>query len=294
MSYSLPPLNPLKAFETAARCGSLAKAADELGVTPAAIGQQVRVLEGYFGVILFRRGHGMVSLTREGELLFDGVERPLRDIDFALQQARHYQNENEIVIRSYTTLTQFWLFPRLPRFFQQHPTISVDVKSPPPPIPQTDTENLDAVFRVGTGTWHDLSAIRIAPIVLVPVCALEYAERLKLRKPSDLSRATLLGSAHRKHDWPAYARSAGVSIAKTKLTEFESSGIAYEAAISGLGVALAVQDFIRPQIEQGRVIVPFTHPFDTTEGFYFTWSKSRSYSPALETFRRWLVAELES
>lgn len=295
MSYSLPPLNPLKAFEATARCGSLARAAEELGVTTAAIGQQVRVLEGYFGVILLQRGHATNALTREGRDLYEGVARPFRDIAFALEHAGQYKHENQLLVRSYVTLTQFWLFPRLPQFQARHPEISLELKSPPPPIMQGDTDNLDAIFRVGCGEWHQFDAIRIAQLVLVPVCAPGYAARMGLKTPADILNATLLGSAHRPHDWQDWAAavgrgSGGVGWAQQNVIRYESSSMSYEAAISGLGVALAVHDFIRPQLEQGRLVMPVDHPHDMGEGFYLTWDRDRPLTPAFVAFRDWLAS----
>lgn len=295
MSNTLPPLNPLKAFEAAARHLSLTLAAEEMNVSQVAISRQVRVLEGYLGVTLFERLHRGIALTREGAQLFEGISEAFQDIEIATKRVSRRGRRDLLAIQSYTTFSQRWLIPRLTKFYDTHPKIEVRLSCSTAPV-DFETQNLDAAIRSGRGEWDGLHAEKLVEIDLIPVCSPAFLESHPLTSPDDLAKVRLLYSMARPNDWRAWLKASGATFEPGPGIQFENSALAYEAASMDIGFAIAIKAFTRRQLRYGSLAAPFAQSCRTGEGYFIVWPKNVPASEPLLKFLDWvrnqMVAEL--
>ncbi len=289
----LPPLNPARAFEATGRLLSVTKAAEELSVTPAAVSRQVRTLETYLGTALLDRAPGgRMQLTPAGarylsELmpLFAG----LREATLAVTGSRY--GGNTLRIRSPATFAVRWLIPRLASFHQQHKDIDVQLTTSFQPL-DFQREDIDAGVQLGNGRWAGLSALRLIPNVLVVVAA----PSLQIRSKRDLAKHTLLHSLARPDDWMLWLDAAGVkNLDPSRGMKYETSLLAYQAAVEGHGIAIAQRDLVAKELADGTLVTPVDFSLDRGEHtYYFAWAADRPESSALRAFRQWLSATVAS
>lgn len=281
------PLNPLRTFEVAARLQNFAMAARELNVTNVAISRQIKVLEDYVGAPLFMRLHRGVELTLEGEALYGGLSGAFQDIAEASQRISRRGRRDILSIQSYTTVSQHWLIPRLTEFYRMFPKTEVRLSASMRPV-DFEIDNLDAAIKVGTDNWPDMHSEYLVSIDLVPVCSPEYQQRHRIFAPRDIERAMLLHSMARLEDWPAWQAYVGAKFDSEKGLRFENSALAYEAAIKGAGIALAVKDFVAPSLREGRLVALFDEAFVTGKAYYLIWPKNAAASLPLKRFVTWV------
>lgn len=293
MSITIPPLNPLRTFEVAARLCSLTLAAEELNVSQVAVSRQVKTLEDYLGVTLFKRLHRGVELTDEGRQLYDGVARAFQDIANASRRVSRRGRRDILAIQSYTTFSQRWLIPRLTHFHDTFPRIEVRLSSSLAAV-DFETQNLDAAIRAGKGSWPDIHSEKLLDIELIPICSPEYQRQHQLRTPDDLSRVRLLHSMARPTDWAAWIKRVGAKVDPEPGMRFDNSALAYEAASLDGGVAIAVKLFVQRQLQNGSLVAPFTDICASGEGYYLTWPRNRTPSQTLMKFLSWIRDSIES
>ena len=124
-AYDRLPLGALRVFEAVAAHLSFSAAADALHVTPAAVSQQIKMLEGYIQVPLFRRNGRRVEVTEEGLELLPSVRAGLEKLETALQQLKHYRRSGPLQISTLSSFLQIWLLPRVRSFRRKHPDIEL-------------------------------------------------------------------------------------------------------------------------------------------------------------------------
>src|SRR3954471_9369334 len=127
MIYRLPPLNALRVFEAAARHLSFKEAANELSITQAAVSHQVKSLEEYLGVELFRRAGRGVQLTEAARACLPMLREGFDALARAVEILHERSEETELVITAPPFVTARWLLPRLPAFANREPKIEVRV-----------------------------------------------------------------------------------------------------------------------------------------------------------------------
>ena len=292
MNRRLPPLNPLRAFEAAARLGSLTRAAQEMGVSQVAVSRQVRTLEHYLGVELFRRSHRAIELTRAGRELRDGATSAFDTIAASVRRVSRRGRQDVLSIQSYTTFSQRWLIPRLPDFHRKFPGIEIRLTSSTAPVDFASGQ-IDAAIRSGLQVSPDLEADRLATIELLPVCVPSLVREVPLRRPRDLRHCTLLYSLVRERDWAEWLAANGCSgLTPAQEIRLESSALAYEAALRGLGVAMGIRVLVDRDLQAGALVAPFPRAHALKDAYYLVRPKARSPSIALQRFRTWLAREL--
>ncbi|RWJ05761.1 LysR substrate-binding domain-containing protein [Mesorhizobium sp.] len=293
MSNLLPPLNPLKAFESAARLNSLTLAAEEMNVSQVAVSRQVKVLEEYLGVALFRRLHRGIELTREGRELFEGITIPFQQIGNSARRVSRRNRRDILAIQSYTTFSQRWLIPRLGQFHDLNPRIEVRLSSSTAPV-NFEAQNLDAAIRSGHGSWPGLHAERLVDIELIPVCSPALMASAKLQRPEDLGRVRLLHSMARPNDWATWISATGAKVDPSPGLRFENSALAYEAASLDIGVAIGIKVFVQRLLRVGSMVAPFETTAKTDEGYYLTWPTNTRVSAPLMKFLSWMRGQIAS
>lgn len=293
MARRIPPLNPLYTFEAAARHSSFTMAANELNVTQGAVSRQVRTLEKYLGVNLFERHHRSVRLTRAGKSFHDDLKAGFEQIEAATGRLMANRSRKTLIVRAYGTFASRWLIPRLAVFHAANPKILVDFTASMKPV---DFEHEDVDIAVHFGPVEErpnLNQNLLLPVAIIPVCSPALIRsRRPLRDPADLQHYTLLHTLARPEDWPNWLSANGV-IADwaTRGYRFESSSMAYEAAIKEIGVAVAVTALVQSDLKEGRLITPFPMTLSTPYAYWLVYPPAKAANPAVAVFRNWIVEE---
>ena len=287
MLRSQVPLNALRAFEASARHLSFTKAALELCVTQAAVSHQIRSLEEILGVRLFRRLPRGLALTDEGQALLPTLEESFDRIQATLDRFENGHFREVVTVGAVGTFANGWLLPRLPGFRAAYPYVDLRLLTNNNRVDLAG-EGLDYAIRFGDGSWHGTEAVPLLAAPLSPVAAPALAARLQT--PDDLTRETLLRS-YRADEWTRWFAAAGIAGTVPRGAVFDSSVIMVEAAAQGLGVALVPVRLFARALAERRLVRPFG--LEITAGSYWlTTLKSRRQTPAMLTFRNWLLGRL--
>ncbi|QJI12145.1 LysR family transcriptional regulator [Pseudomonas sp. ADAK22] len=279
------PLNALRAFEASARHLSFTRAAIELCVTQAAVSHQVKSLEVQLNVVLFKRLPRGLMLTREGETLLPVVRESFDRIAQTLSQFEGGHYREVLTVGAVGTFTVGWLLPRLPDFHARYPFIDLRLSTHNNRV-DVAAEGLDYAVRFGAGAWHGTDACELLAAPLTVLCTPSIAEQL--RTPVDLLKHTLLRS-YRADEWSLWLQAAGLP-ADTLIPRsivFDSSLAMMEAALQGIGVALAPAMMFSRQLESDVIRQPFDIGI-TTGSYWLTRLQSRAETSAMLAFKAWL------
>lgn len=313
MAYRLPPLNALRAFEAAARHLSFKNAARELCVTPTAISHQIKLLEDYLGFDLFLRLTRSLKLTAEGEAMLPKVREGLECFAAAVEAARQRQPKGRLIVVAPPSFAARWLVPRLKRLYAIAPTLELHLVGS---IDTIENEQADATLAYegidlregdsplaicfGRGDYPGFHVDRLFASDYVAVCSPKLLEGPRpLRHPVDIRHHTLIhddtiANERARPSWEEWARLAGVSGVDTQAgPHFSDSGLALAAAIDGLGIALAAKPLAAAEIAAGRLVAPFKVAVQQPYAYYLVAPEAISTRPEVETFRRWLLDEVE-
>lgn len=285
------PLNGLRAFEASARHLSFTRAAIELCVTQAAVSQQVKGLETRLGVALFQRLPRGLKITAEGEALLPTVTSSFDQMATTLDRIEAGQVRELLFLGVVGTFAVGWLLPRLAAFQKRYPFIDVRISTNNNRVDMA-AEGLDFAVRFGQGSWHGTDAFRLFEAPLSPLCTPKLAETLKT--PADLMEATLLRS-YRADEWSTWFAAAGVTPAAQVNAGivFDTSLGMMEAALQGLGVALAPPSMFSRHLASGAIVQPF--PVTISLGSYWlTRLQSKPPTPAMQAFSEWMFETIGS
>lgn len=284
----LPPLNPLRAFEAAARYESFNRAAGQLHVTPSAVSHQIRTLEEFLGIELFERRPREVRLTEAGRSFLPPVRDALEQISTAAEHLMRKPDASGLLVSVAPEFAIGWLVPRLTEFHAAHPGFELRLDTSAELIDPRHSD-VDACIRhTPDPRYEGLVAHPLAREELVPVCSPRMAQRL--REPSDLERVTLLHSRSRAGQWQNWAMAAGLGqILGGDAQHFPNDAITLEAAASGLGVALASRALVGRRIEEGRLVVAFESCYCSEYGYYLVYPRAADDDERIATFRDWLL-----
>src|SRR2546421_1977728 len=287
----LPSMQTLRAFEAAARHGSYSQAADELGLTHGAISHRIRELEERLQVRLFQRaGRGMAP-TREAVTLLAQVRQALGTLQLAFP-AGPRRGDSRLVVSVHPALATCWLISRLSAFTTAFPKIAVEIRSTAD-VGDFLAPGIDIAIRYGAGVWPNVMAERIIGEVLFTVCAPEYREKYKLKRPADLARCTLL-----RHIWQPW--SSWLQAAKLQLREdpdaltLSDSSMLLEAAACGQGVALARGVLAQDALASGRLVRLFDLEVPDLYSYYVVWRAGTTLAAQAVAFRNWVREQLSS
>ncbi|MBI1244891.1 MAG: transcriptional regulator GcvA [Alphaproteobacteria bacterium] len=286
----LPPLNALRAFEAAARHLSLTKAAEELGVTQAAVSHQVKGLEDALGVKLFNRLTRALALTPAGASLAPELEGAFVRIASAVERARERDTAGTVRLSLLTTIALTFLVPRLGRFAAKHPAIELRLETSARLVDFT-REPIDAAIRYGDGHYPGVHADRLFDDVLTPLCAPSLAK--KIRKPADVMDHPLLDDNIVYDEWKTWCAAAGVGPcpARRRAATFDSTRVAVEAAMEGMGIAIGAPFLFAAQIASGRLVQPLPIVTPSGRAYWFVCRRQDIERPTIRALRDWLMEE---
>ncbi|OGB78666.1 MAG: LysR family transcriptional regulator [Burkholderiales bacterium RIFOXYC12_FULL_60_6] len=311
MVYRLPPLNALRAFEAAARHLSFKNAALELSVTPTAVSHQIKLLEDFLELPLFDRLTRALALTPQGEAMLPKVREGLACFAAAVESAHAHVDQGRLIVVLPPSFATRWLVPRLRRFALQEPSLSLHVIrslstvdgnqaagiAAPEPVDLRQEDSLVAI-RFGSGVYPGYHVDRMFGSDYIAVCSPCLLEAdPPLRVPADMRHQVLLHDDASAGDrigpgWDEWFRLAGVTGVDTKAgPHFGDSGMAYVAALDGLGVALASKPLVATAMTQGRLVAPFDLAVGQNHAYYLVIQESIFNRPAVQAFRQWLLEE---
>jgi LysR family glycine cleavage system transcriptional activator len=286
MRRTLPPLESLWAFHIVAETGSLTAAAATLGVTQPAVSKRLRDLEAVLGCALVRRGANAISLTAPGQRYAAEIAPGFARLDAATQTLR--QQTAPLRIRAYTTWALRWLIPRLSGFRDRHPGIEVEVTTSTATV-DLAREGVDAAIstapcaRPPSPAARRLQAVVVAPFA-TPGLAAAWTH-------GD-DRQHLIGSKVRAEDWLQWQRANGLSPLVRPLL-YESTTLAIQAALEGLGIVICTPAFVVEEIATGRMVGLPGQSLITGDCYWLSLPSGR-ISPPLELFAAWLEEQAAS
>jgi LysR family glycine cleavage system transcriptional activator len=305
----LPPLNSLRAFETAARHLSFSLAAAESNVTQSAISRQIKGLEDFLGFPLFRRLPRSLELTEQGRRFAEPLHVAFEQLYRATEAVLNDQRPTTLNINVLPTLATKWLIPRLLHFAAAKPNIEVRMITSIRPV-DFRVEEIDVAIRVGpvlkrqkkskspidlvmTKDWMDVRATPFLSDTLVPVCAPSLLKKgPPIFQPSDLLHHTLIHNASRERGWPYWLETMGLDA--TQINHCIAYGhffMTIQAAIEGKGIALVPTVLIQDELKSGSLIALFEDKQVETGSYYFLCRESDWRSPKIQHFREWLMKE---
>lgn len=294
MRYRFPSLNALKAFEAAARLKSFSRAADELCVTQGAISRHIKILEESLETRLFRRVHRQVHLTEEGFAYGRAVREAFDIIEAQTANLNPHFADQIVRIKGLPTFAMRWLIPRLSDFSKQYPEYEVSIHTSHKFV-EFEYADLDGSIEFGTGDWKDVQCDLLFPTMLTPVCSPRFADGTGPPKSLEqLNDCVLLHSQQRPELWNQWLTAVGASNVSTKnVARLEDSGLVYQAAIDGLGVAVAEVSYVKEDVKMGRLVRPFDFVLVGDQSYYFVYQPGRLRLRKAAAFRKWIMSRAE-
>jgi LysR family glycine cleavage system transcriptional activator len=292
MARRLPPLNALRAFEAAARKGSLTGAAQELSVTQGAVSRHVTQLEVWLGVKLCLRQRRGIETTPHGAAFAETLRTAFDQIEAHTRRLRARSIDNTLRIKLPPTFAIRWFVPRLARFHALNRHIDVQITTSHHTV-EFDRDDVDLCIHSGAVPILGAICRKLFGEILLPVCSPGlFKSAPPPKRPADLARFVLLCSMHRESDWPAWLRAAdATTVDGNKGLKFENSALAYQAAVDELGIVMAQRAFIEEDLRTGRLIAPFDLRVGTSSGYYLAYPPARRSSPLVQAFEEWIAKE---
>ena len=293
LSRRLPSLTQLRSFEALARTLSFTRAADDLGVTQAAVSRQVKALEQALAVTLVARGAGGNRLTDAGAALFGSLHRAFDEIERGVEQVAGSGGRQILNVSVAPFFSARWLTPRLTGFYRAHPDIELRLHHAYEPA-----DFRRAAIDLGINWCRDqLPGITQELVLrgdLTPVLSPALAARLvKLRRPKALAAAPLLYEFDLA-DWEAWFAFQGNALPPGAETiRLNDSHALLRAALDGHGVALFFHGLVQEELTAGRLVQPFATLVNRGFDYRLTWEAGRALPAKATAFRRWLRAEIQ-
>ncbi|BAN45766.1 LysR family transcriptional regulator [Metapseudomonas resinovorans] len=295
MSRELPPLNALRAFEAAARLESISRAAEELHVTHGAVSRQVRLLEETLGVALFSKDGRGVKLTDAGERLRDASGEAFERLRSVCADLAKRSEDAPFVLGCPGSLLARWFIPRLDRLNRELPELRLQLSASEGEL-DPRRPGVDATLCFAAPPWPaDMRVFELAAESIGPVLSPRYArhDALAAAAPEALLEEVLLHTVSRPQAWPQWARAQGLDDGRLRLGQgFEHLYYLLEAAVAGLGVAIAPQQLVADELASGRLVAPWG--FVETPARLALWVPARQLDRRAERLAHWLRQQLTS
>ncbi|WP_136477479.1 LysR substrate-binding domain-containing protein [Pseudomonas sp. DG56-2] len=291
-SRHLPPLDTLIAFEAVVRTGSFTRAAGELYLTQSAVSKQIKLLEEHLGAVLFDRRARGIALTSAGEG-FSAIVEPMLEslLNNVLRLKAGHSSRNVSVICTHA-VAQYWLFPLLLRFNEQHPELTVNIHASNE-ISERDIADYDFGILYGHGHWSSLKADKLFDEVIYPIASVKRSlpDVDSLEQLRTLPLIQLDASAWNCLDWQDWFSHQGLRYqAPAEAVTFNQVNLVFEAVLQGMGVGLGWEFMARERIEQGAIRQVSAFVVHTGQADYLVHDKQVSRSAAAQVFADWLLA----
>lgn len=302
MSRLLPGMRALRTLEAAGRHLNFTRAADELGLTPAAVSYQIKEIEDQLGVILFTRTSRAIRLTEAGLMLFEAASEALDLMNRAVARARRAIRDTSMLkVTADAHFATKWLMRRVDGFRKLHPDIELrfDITYG---LRDFERDDVDVGIRFGTGKYPGLCADRLFDNVIVPVCSPALLRSgPPLKEPRDLFNHTLVHIEWARQgvtwpNWRMWMAAVGIDdFDDSRTIVFGSSSDAVQAALDGHAVALADFAMVANDLSEGKLVQPFGLGIRVPAEFayFLVYPKSSATDAKIIAFKEWILKEIQ-
>jgi DNA-binding transcriptional LysR family regulator len=294
MSRDLPPLNALRAFEATARLNSVSQAAEQLHVTHGAVSRQLKVLEEHLGVSLFSKDGRGLKLTDAGIRLRDASAEAFDRLRGVCAELSQGSADAPFVLGCSGSLLARWFIPRLGRLNADLPDLRLHLSAGEGDL-DPRRPGLDALLIFAEPPWPaDMQVFELASERIGPVMSPRFARFDELRHApvNALLGEPLLQTTSRLQAWPTWATQNGIEPDELSYgQDFEHLYYLLEAAVAGLGVAIAPEPLVADDLKAGRLAAPWG--FSETPAQLALWVPKRAADGRAQHLARWLKQELE-
>jgi LysR family glycine cleavage system transcriptional activator len=280
-------------------------------VTPAAISHQLKTLESFLGVQLFRRGNRRVELTPVAREAASHLHEGFASIFEAVERLREGDRANVLTVSAAPSFAGKWLMPRLHRFVSRHPQIDVRLSArmrsanPLPTghavradIDDASLDDADLAIRFGSGNFRGMRVDRLLELSVAPMMSPHLIQqRGGVQRAEDLRQLTLLHDdtayfATGRLNWDCWLEAAGMTGVDTSHgVHFSHANLAIDAAVDGLGVVVSALVLAATDLAAGRLVAPFAQSVPCDHSYYIICDPLQATRPAIDAFRSWLIEE---
>ena len=285
----LPSIPSLLALEAVDRLGTASAAAEELALTQGAVSRQLRVLEAQLGTALLIRERQRLRLTPAARDYVRETRRALSILSTASLTLRANPTGGNLALAILPAFGMHWLAPRLSRFAEAHPEVTVNLSTRLRPF-DLEESPFDAAIHYGRRDWPGVDYLKLMDEDILAVGAPSLVAA-PLAQPKDVLRLPLLQLESRTGDWGRWLAHHGVPEKRPPGMLFDQFATMMQAAVHGLGLALLPMFLIGRELSEGRLRPAFGGPVKALGSYYLVWPKDLPERAPLASFRAWVAAE---
>ncbi|MBW8810278.1 MAG: LysR family transcriptional regulator [Lysobacter sp.] len=294
----LPGTRALRTFEAAARHLNFTRAADEVGLTPAAVSYQIKEIEEQLGVVLFIRSSRSIQLTAAGAVLLEATIDALGRLQRAVGRARRLERgSTQLRVSLSAGFASNWLLPRMARFNAAHPQLQLgfDISDE---LRDFDADDIDVAIRFGTGDYPQARSHRLFDTVVVAVCSPALlANAPALKAPRDLVQHTLCYVDWKTErmvwpNWRMWMAAAGIAdFDDGRCVAFADAGYVVQTVIDSGAIGLVDLALIGNDLAQGRLVRLFDIGIEVAPdyAYHLVYPASRGEDPRIQAFTQWML-----
>ncbi|HEY0253735.1 MAG TPA: LysR substrate-binding domain-containing protein [Kofleriaceae bacterium] len=287
----LPPLNALRVFEVAARTGSYAAAATQLGVTHGAVSRQIAILEAWLGQTLFARSGRRMVATPMASVLAAEVGLSFDRLTVAAEACGRRDARRILRVSAPTSFAMRWLIPRLDRFHAVHPELEVAVTTVSTVLEEL-RGGVDVAIRRGAGRWPQHRVVPVLDEVDTLIMSPALFARRPIRKPADVAGHTLLASETRAGDWADWLDAAGLQrLAAHPRRILDHFFVTRQAVEDGLGIGIGPLPMLDIDLANKRLMTPLPKIRVPRAGYVAVIPRGIEPGSPVTELVDWLVAE---
>lgn len=301
MGRMLPGTRALRTFEAAGRHLNFTRAADEVGLTPAAVSYQIKEIEDQLGLVLFTRTSRSIQLTPAGAVVFEAAVQALETLQRAVGRARRMaRGAQQLRVSLSPRFATNWLLPRLSQFRAANPAIELtfDISDE---VRAFDADDVDIAIRFGSGRYAQTRSQRLFEAVIAPVCSPKLiAAAGKPKTPRDLIDQTLCHVECYTEgmlwpNWRMWMAAAGIDdFDDSRCVAFTDTSHVVEAVIDGGAVGLVDLAMIRNELSEGRLVQLFDIGVSVADdyAYHLVYPESSGQDPRVQAFCDWMLSEM--
>ena len=284
------PLSALRAIEAIARTGTLARAAEELGVTAGALSQRLTKAEAALGRPLFMRTPTGLKPTEICKEIAPRLTRAISDLSGVVSELRAVDN-SVLTVSVAPIFASCWLIWRIQKFDQQNPMIDVKIL-PSPEVVDLDRSEVDIGIRVGENPAMGIGAIKLLDQRVFPVCSPQIARQIKT--PADLMKIPVIRENERLYGWDSWLSEKSISTSALKPgPTYADASLCLDAVKTGQGIFTAWETLACYALDSGQIVSPFSQRSLTGAKYWFATSRISARKKSVKLFKSWLQQELE-
>ena len=289
---TLPPLNALRAFESAARLQNLTRAAEELHVTQGAVSQQIKLLEDYLGTSLFLRHARGLELSDSAKAYLPVLTEAFGNVQASTNELFMTDYKPIVRVKCGTSFAQRWLIEKLPQFLEQYPEYRLRLLTAVWPTGGSDDE-ADLEICHGSGQYAGLKVQRIIKEQWMVVASPAFVARHPdLSDAEVLKDKPLISTLGYKVGWHSWFSELGLpEFQPSPLFEIDNTAMALDLAIAGQGLFLGLSSNLRGALDDGLIVQAHDHTI-VEEGGQYLVLPNRPITPKVNAFCGWLMEQL--